>query len=358
MGTKIIAAIEIERELLGEILIDNSILDTLLHLIKPVCFSDPKNSILFNIMIKMFDAGIPIDEVTLYENLKKLDNAETIPTSYVSGLRQGAFSSVNAEYHSRIIFEKYLQRELIKRSEKIIKEASKDSEDIFDLLSSAENEISGITRDLNGLNEDKSLWEDFSYIIDLVEQRYSGNEPAGLISQTFPTLNKMTNGIRKNDFVVIYGEDKQGKTSLSTQIALDFAINSKIPTGIFSYEMSKEIMYLKSLSMRTGLEYKKLRSPKESGLTPGEFQEFINKAAKNFQDTKIYVCDEPLDKNRLKEIIESDEVIEVIYNRNPVWLESIKYAGERKLTDDDGKILVRDLKTNKETIVDCRDLSE
>ena len=65
-----------------------------------------------------------------------------------------------------------------------------------------------------------------------------------------------------------------------------------------------------------------------------------------------------MDKNRLKEIIESDEVIEVIYNRNPVWLESIKYAGETKLTDDDGKILVRDLKTNKETIVDCRDLSE
>ncbi len=300
METKIIAAVEIERELLGEILIDNSILDTLLQIIKPVCFSDPKNSILFNIMVKMYGAGIPIDEITLYDNLKKHGNAETIPLDYIASLRNGAFSSANAEYHSRIILEKYLQRELIKRSEKIIKAASRDNEDVFDLLSNAENEINGITRDLQGLNEDKSLWEDFPSIIDLVEQRYSGNEPAGLISQTFPTLNKMTNGIRKNDFVVIYGEDKQGKTSLSTQIALDFAINSKIPTGIFSYEMSKEIMYLKSLSMRTGLEYKKLRSPKESGLTSREFQDFVSKATNKFQNTKIYVSDEPLDKNRLK----------------------------------------------------------
>lgn len=110
----------------------------------------------------------------------------------------------------------------------------------------------------------------------------------------------MTNGIRKNDLVVIYGEDKQGKTSLSTQIALDFAIYNKIPTGIFSYEMSKEIMYLKALSMRTGTEYRKLRSPKESGLTPTEFKEFINNAENKFKDTKIYVSDEPLDKNRLK----------------------------------------------------------
>ena len=65
-----------------------------------------------------------------------------------------------------------------------------------------------------------------------------------------------------------------------------------------------------------------------------------------------------MDKNRLKEILESDEIVEVIYNNNPVWLESIEVPGERKLSDADGKILVRDLKTNKETIVDVRDLKE
>ena len=65
-----------------------------------------------------------------------------------------------------------------------------------------------------------------------------------------------------------------------------------------------------------------------------------------------------MDKNRLKEILQSDDIIEVIYNDSPVWLESIKVPGERKLSDDDGKILVRDLKTNKETIVDARDLKE
>ena len=65
-----------------------------------------------------------------------------------------------------------------------------------------------------------------------------------------------------------------------------------------------------------------------------------------------------MDKNRLKEILGSEEIIEVMYNNNPVWLESIEALGERRLSDDDGKILVRDLKTNKETIVDVRDLKE
>lgn len=300
MNTKTIEAIEIEKELLGEILLDNSILDNILQLIKPLCFADNKHSLLFNVMIKMYDAGLPIDVVTLCENVKKFGYADQIPITFIANLRNDVYSAANYDYHSKIIVEKYLQRELIKRSEKILKEASKDGEDVFELIGKAEDEISNITKELQGLKEDKSLWEDFPAIIDSIEKRCSGNERDGLLSKSFPTLNKMTNGIRKNDLVVIYGEDKQGKTSLSTQIALDFAIYNKIPTGIFSYEMSKEIMYLKALSMRTGTEYRKLRSPKESGLTATEFKNFISKAENKFKDTKIYVSDEPLDKSRLK----------------------------------------------------------
>ncbi len=300
MNTNLIQTSEIERELLGEILLDNSIMDNIIHLIKPICFSDNMNSIIFNVMIKMYGAGIPIDELTVYENTKKFGYGDQITPAYISKLRADVYSSANADYHAKIILEKYLLRELIERSKKIFKEASKEKEDVFDLISKAEDEISGITRELQGLKEDKNLWEEFDLIMDSIEKRYSGLDGAGLMSSTFPTFNKMTNGIRKNDFVVIYGEDKSGKTSISTQIALDFAINNKIPTGIFSYEMSKEIMYLKALSMRTGIEYRKLRSPKESGLTPLEFQEFMNTARDKFKDTKIYVSDEPLDKNRLK----------------------------------------------------------
>ncbi|MGA7721854.1 MAG: DnaB-like helicase C-terminal domain-containing protein [Ignavibacteriaceae bacterium] len=300
MNSKTIEAKEIEKELLGEILLDNSIMDNILQLIKPVCFADNKHSLLFNVMIKMYESGLPIDELTLYENVKKIGYAEQTPIKFIAGIRNEVYSVANYDYHTKIIVEKYLQRELIKRSEKILKEALKDGEDVFELIGKAEDEISNITKEIQGLKEDKNLWEDFPAIIDSIEKRYSGNERDGLLSKTFPTLNKMTNGIRKNDLVVIYGEDKQGKTSLSTQIALDFAIYNKIPTGIFSYEMSKEIMYLKALSMRTGTEYRKLRSPKESGLTPTEFKEFINNAENKFKDTKIYVSDEPLDKNRLK----------------------------------------------------------
>lgn len=190
MNSKTIEAKEIEKELLGEILLDNSIMDNILQLIKPVCFADNKHSLLFNVMIKMYESGLPIDELTLYENVKKIGYAEQTPIKFIAGIRNEVYSVANYDYHTKIIVEKYLQRELIKRSEKILKEALKDGEDVFELIGKAEDEISNITKEIQGLKEDKNLWEDFPAIIDSIEKRYSGNERDGLLSKTFPTLTR------------------------------------------------------------------------------------------------------------------------------------------------------------------------
>lgn len=58
-----------------------------------------------------------------------------------------------------------------------------------------------------------------------------------------------------------------------------------------------------------------------------------------------------MNKERVKEILESHGAIEVKYKNNPVWLESIG-------TDKDGKILVKDLITNRRHNVDIEDLKE
>lgn len=58
-----------------------------------------------------------------------------------------------------------------------------------------------------------------------------------------------------------------------------------------------------------------------------------------------------MNKQRVKEIIESPGVIEVTYNNDSVWLESLS-------TDKDGKIKVKDLSTNRHLIVDIDDLKE
>ena len=47
-------------------------------------------------------------------------------------------SAANIEYHARIIAQKYVQRELISVSTKIIRDAYEDTTDVFNLLDDAE----------------------------------------------------------------------------------------------------------------------------------------------------------------------------------------------------------------------------
>jgi len=56
-----------------------------------------------------------------------------------------------------------------------------------------------------------------------------------------------------------------------------------------------------------------------------------------------------LNKERVNEILESQGVIDVTFNNNPVWLEGIG-------TNADDVIQVRDIETNKLMTVDIRDL--
>ena len=58
-----------------------------------------------------------------------------------------------------------------------------------------------------------------------------------------------------------------------------------------------------------------------------------------------------MNKERVKEILESKGVINVLYENTPVWIESIG-------TDKDGVIQVRNLKTNKSLTVNIKDLKD
>jgi replicative DNA helicase len=50
-------------------------------------------------------------------------------------------SAANVEFHARIVIQKFLQRELIRISDGIIRESYEDSSDVFDILDKAEKEV-------------------------------------------------------------------------------------------------------------------------------------------------------------------------------------------------------------------------
>ena len=88
----------------------------------------------------------PIDILTVVEELKFREELDIVGGPYfVTRLTNAVISSANIEAHSRIILQKFIQRELIRISGEIIGDAYEDSTDVFDLLDDAESKLFEIT---------------------------------------------------------------------------------------------------------------------------------------------------------------------------------------------------------------------
>src|SRR3569832_2944381 len=97
----------------------------------------------------------PIDILTVVEELRSREELDLVGGPYyVTKLTNAVVSSANIEAHSRIILQKFIQRELIRISGEIIGDAYEDSSDVFDLLDDSETKMFNITNNYLKKNYD------------------------------------------------------------------------------------------------------------------------------------------------------------------------------------------------------------
>ncbi len=77
---------------------------------------------------------------------------------YITELTNRVASAANIEYHSRIIIQKYIQRELIRISTDVISMAYEDSADVLEMLDKAEKNLFEIAQ--NNLRRDSRKMDD------------------------------------------------------------------------------------------------------------------------------------------------------------------------------------------------------
>ena len=132
-------ALELEKAVLGALMIDNESLSDTIDYLRAEYFYKNEHQKIFEAIIHLFNQAQPVDILTVTEELKRMDELDSVGgLSYISELTNNVASASNTEFHSRIIAEKFIKRSLINISNNIIGDAFNDSVDIFDLLNTAE----------------------------------------------------------------------------------------------------------------------------------------------------------------------------------------------------------------------------
>jgi len=138
-------AVEVEEVVLGAIIIDPKSLDIVLPILKPDLFYKEQHQLITQSILRLFKKKVPVDMITVCEQLK-IDGVleQCGGTYYIALLTNRVASAHNIEYHMRILYQKYLKREIIAYCSTALKRAYDDTVDVFDLLSEVLNDLEAL----------------------------------------------------------------------------------------------------------------------------------------------------------------------------------------------------------------------
>ena len=204
-------ALALEEAVLGAIMLDRDAMSVVLDILRPSSFYTEAHSLIFQAMQRLFELSQPIDLLTVMEQLKKSADLETVGgPAYLASLTNKVASAANIEFHARIISQKFIQRELIRVSTGIIRDAYEDTTDVFDLLDDAEKGLFAIAEQnmSRGYEAMASLASKVHKQLQEVKDKENGltGVPSG-----FTELDRLTSGWQPSDLIIIAARPGMGK---------------------------------------------------------------------------------------------------------------------------------------------------
>src|SRR6187549_2455141 len=283
---------ELEEAVLGAIMLEKSAFDTVIEILKADCFYGEANQRIFKAMISLAQKTLPIDLLTVVEELKIKEELELVGGPYyVSKLTNAVVSSANIEAHSRIVLQKFIQRELIRISGEIIGDAYEDSTDVFDLLDDAESKLFEITN--NHLRKEyNSIDTILVNTIKRIEDLRQRNEDVTGVPSGFSHLDRVTYGWQNSDLIILAARPAVGKTAFALNLARNAAMHATKPTpvALFSLEMSAGQLVQRILSAESEIWLEKIARGK---MEEHEMKQLYARGIQRLAQAPLFIDDTP-----------------------------------------------------------------
>ena len=282
-------AIELEKIVLGAIMLERDAYSTIGELLRQECFYDKKHELIYEAIVDLAVSGRPVDMLTVTEQLKKNGNLKAAGNmAYISELTMNVAGTAHLEFHAKIIAQKFLSRELIRFSGLIQGKAFDESIDVEDLMQEAEGKLFEISQ-RNIKKDAVQINPIINEAINAIQNAARKKEGLSGLSSGFADLDKITSGWQKSDLIIIAARPAMGKTAFVLSMAKNMAVNFKTAVAVFSLEMSNVQLVNRLIINVCELHGEKIKSGR---LEPYEWEQLDHKITELY-DAPIYVDDTP-----------------------------------------------------------------
>ena len=283
--------IDAEKSVLGAMLLDKDAIMTAEDKLTAADFYREANAIVFQAILNLAHKGEPADILTVTEELKRMGRLDDVGgVLYVNDLPANVATTKMVDRHADIVANKAKLRRLIDAAGVITDEAYSERDDVEDITDNAEKTILAVTRD-DRRSDFTSIGEAVQNELQEITRKFKNKESITGLASGFPSLDALTSGFQKGDFIIVAARPSMGKTAFVLNIAKNMSISSAHKhVAFFSLEMSREQLVQRLLCSTALVDSAKLRTGRIS--TQKEWDQLAS-AASVLMDAPLFIDDTP-----------------------------------------------------------------
>lgn len=281
--------LEAEVAILGCAFLSQSALDKIIEEVSADMFYSNQNRIIFEAIKELVSKNIAVDSTTVSDLLDKKNELSNIGgIEYISTIIDSVATTSNLSYYIKILFEKYILRNMIEKSTDIINDCYEQKDELEEIVENAERSILSINSDKIG-KDLQTIQDVLPVVQDEVEELAKAKKGVTGVASGFYDLDKLTRGFHKNQVIIIAGRPGAGKSAYALNIACNVALQNKETVAFFTLEMGAEEIVKRMFSYVGNIEGDLLKTGK---LNHNDWKKF-NEAESELADAKIYIDDTP-----------------------------------------------------------------
>jgi replicative DNA helicase len=281
--------LDAEESLLGAMLLSSDAISVALEHCRADDFYKPTHGNIFAAVQRLYEAGEPVDAVTVTDELRRTLSADLVgePADLVA-LQSMTPSVANAQHYASIVAELALLRRLVAVSGEIADLAYSAPTDVREVIDRAESKMMEIS--------DRRSADTVAYLEDLLHSSLDRIQELADRSETltgtatgYVEVDKILAGLQPAALAIVGARPAMGKTSFALGILTHVGVVQRKPALLFSLEMSHLELTQRLLASEARVDAQKMRTGR---LADGDWDK-VSRSLTRLSGAPIYIDDNP-----------------------------------------------------------------
>lgn len=283
-----LADVEAERAVLGSMIIDRDAVLAVAPIINSAkAFFDVRHQVIYQTIIDLFDARVPIDLQTLESRLHREQKLEPAGgATYLAELATSVLHAVHADHYAWSVRDWARRRWIYHSTLKVAEEAVNHNKSTDELIDFATDLIQKSSRGTNAeFVTANQASKRFMASLEKAEDRII---PTGFHELD---LTYLAGGLRPGQLVTIAARTGRGKTALALQMLHHNAVKHGRSIGFLSLEMNIEQVWARLVAIEGKIDMQSVRTAQTTGEIDDDQYQAITNIVGRLSNSSIVMID-------------------------------------------------------------------